>query len=177
MPEDLQTESAENLVANPFWSLRDAGDYARLSTFPKPVETKKRRTDGDIFIGVPPTTSKQAKENTWEARANSGTLPPRSSSYASGLVRLPTAPRSLPIIPRLDDLTPKKRTPSPESRTGQQTSLPDRTPTRLVSGGTPKLPRSDSGNSPSGRKDLRRQRPDGTGSRTGTPKTGTPIPT
>jgi hypothetical protein len=177
LPEDLQTESAENLVANPFGSLRDAGDYARLSTFPKPVDPQTRRTDGDIFIGVPPVTSKQAKENTWEARANSGTLPPRSSSYASGLARLPAAPSSLPIIPRLDDLTPKKRTPSPESRTGQQTSLPDRTPTRLVSGGTPKLPQSDSGNSPGGRKDLRWQRPDGTGSRPGTPKTGTPIPT
>lgn len=149
VPKDRERYRAQKFIQLPFTNLKDAGDYASLSTFPKQGEPeKKRRTDDDIWIGTPPATSKQAKKNTWAARAASGTLPLRSSSYASGLVKLPPAPSSLPILPRVEELTPKKRTPSTEGRTGKQTGLSNGTPTKLASGNNPKSDRSDSGHFP-----------------------------
>ena len=172
-PEDTKKYRAEKLIKLPFKSLKDAGSYASLSTFPEQGEPeKRRRKDDDIWIGVPPATSKQAKENTLAARAASGTLPPRSSSYASGLVKLPPAPSSFPILPKIEELTPRKRTPSPERRMGQQTGLLNGTPTRLVSDRTPQSVQSRSGTSPGRRKDLRKRQPS-----TSKAERDTPIPT
>ena len=156
-PKDPEKYMAKKPIQVTFEDLKDAGNYAQLSTFPTQGASEKRRTDGDMWIGVLPATSRQARKNTWEARAANGTLPPRSSSYASGLVRLPTAPSSFPVLPRINELTPKKSTPNSERRTGQQNGLPNRTPTRLVSDRTPKSVQSRSDNSPGRGKDLRKQ--------------------
>jgi hypothetical protein len=172
-PKDPEKYLAKKRIRRPFENLKDAGNYAQLSTFPRQGNPgEMRRTDGDMWIGVPPATSRQARKNTWEAKAASGTLPPRSASYASGLVRLPTAPSSLPVLPRINELTPRKRTPNSERRTGQQTGLPNGTPTRLVSDRTPRSIQSRSDNSPGPRKDLRKQQ-----ASTSKAAPATPIPT
>jgi len=173
VPENPAEYLAKKRIQRPLDNLTDAGNYGHLSTFPRQGEPgERRRTDGDMWIGVPPATSRQARKNTWEAKAASGTLPPRSASYASGLVRLPTAPSSLPVLPRINELTPRKRTPNSERRTGQQTGLPNGTPTRLVSDRSPKSIQSRSDNSPGTRKDLRKQQ-----ASTSKAAPATPIPT
>ena len=173
VPENPAEYLAEKPIRRPLDNLTDAGNYGHLSTFPRQGEPgERRRTDNDMWIGVPPATSRQARKNTWEAKAASDTLPPRSASYASGLVRLPTAPSSLPVLPRINELTPRKRTPNSERRTGQQTGLPNGTPTRLVSDRSPKSIQSRSDNSPGTRKDLRKQQ-----ASTSKAAPATPIPT
>jgi hypothetical protein len=109
-----------------------------------PKKSEKRRTDGDHLLGPPPATSKEARRNAWLAREKNQTLPPRSASYASGLVDLPSKPASMPALPRLEELSPVKLTPSDGRRSGQATRLPDETPTKLVSGkpGKPHPPTS-----------------------------------
>ena len=132
VPEHLKKRSIEDNALRPFRSVDDAGNYATLSTFPKPSQNEIRRTDGDYLLGPPPAISKQAKRNSWQERKENNTLPPRSGSYASGLVSLPPLPASMPALPRLDELSPVKLTPSPTRRSSQHTGLPNGTPTRLI---------------------------------------------
>lgn len=132
VPEHLQKRSVKDVALLPRKNLNQAGDYAKLSTFPKPNQDEKRRTDGDNLLGPPPPESKEAKGNSWQERKENHTLPPRSSSYASGLVDLPPRPASMPALPRLDELSPVKLSPSPRRRSSQHTGLPNGTPTRLV---------------------------------------------
>jgi len=132
IPEYLQKKSIKDYAFRPFRSVDEAGDYAMLSTFPKANQNERRRTDGDYLLGPPPAISKQARKNSWQERKENNTLPPRSGSYASGLVSLPPLPASMPALPRLDELSPVRLTPSPTQRSSQHTGLPNGTPTRLV---------------------------------------------
>lgn len=132
VPEHLKKRSIEDNALRPFRSVDEAGNYATLSTFPKPSQNEIRRTDGDYLLGPPPAISKQAQRNSWQERKENNTLPPRSGSYASGLVSLPPLPASMPALPRLDELSPVKLTPSPTRRSTQHTELPNGTPTRLI---------------------------------------------
>jgi hypothetical protein len=157
IPEHLKKKSIEDYALRPFKSVDEAGNYAMLSTFPKPNQNERRRTDGDYLLGPPPATSKQAKRNSWQERKENNTLPPRSGSYASGLVSLPPSPASMPALPRLDELSPVKLTPSPTRRSSQHTGLPNGTPTRLVTEKAGRLSPT-SGSSSINRKNLEKRR-------------------
>lgn len=174
VPEHLKRRSVKDRASCPFGNLDEAGDYAKLSTIPEPIQNEKRRTDGDHLLGPPPAVSKEAKGNSWQERKENHTLPPRSSSYASGLVDLPPVPASMPALPRLDELSPVKLTPSPRRRSSQHTGLPNGTPTRLVTekAGKPSL---ISGSSSISRKNLQKRR-SGNGADGATDGLGAPIP-
>lgn len=133
IPEHLQKFYIKDFARRPFENVNKAGGYARLSTIPQPIPPERRRTDGDHLIGRSPALSKEARGNSWQERKENHTLPPRSSSYASGLVDLPPMPASMPALSRLDELSPAKLTPSPKRRSSHYTGLPNGTPTRLVS--------------------------------------------
>lgn len=169
VPEHLQKKSIGQYARAPFKKLKGSGKYASLFTYPQADKGEVRRTDGDRFIGVPPPLSKQRIENTYQARAKRGALPPRSSSYMMISEKdLPAAPRSVPIIPTLEAISPAKRTPSTGRQATQQTALPDGTPTRLVSGQIPKSAPPSPSNSSGSRKNLRKQQPSASKSNTGT---------
>lgn len=157
IPEHLEKKLIEDDAFRPFRSVDDAGDYAMLSTFPKPNQNERRRTDGDYLLGPPPAISKQAKRNSWQERKENNTLPPRSGSYASGLVSLPRLPASMSALPRLDELSPVKLTPSPTRRSSQHTGLPNGTPTRLFTEKAGRLSPT-SGSSSINRKNLEKRR-------------------
>lgn len=157
VPEHLKKKSIKDYAFHSFKSVDQAGDYAMLSTFPKPNQNERRRTDGDYLLGPPPAISKQAKRNSWQERKENNTLPPRSGSYASGLVSLPPLPASMPALPRLDELSPVKLTPSPTRRPSQHTGLPNGTPTRLVTEKAGRLSPT-SGSSSINRKNLEKRR-------------------
>ncbi|WP_194715387.1 hypothetical protein [Noviherbaspirillum soli] len=160
IPEYLKKKSIKDYASRPFRNVDEAGNYATLSTFPKPNQNEKRRTDGDYLLGPPPAISKQARRNSWQERKENNTLPPRSGSYASGLVSLaalPALPASMSALPRLDELSPIKLTPSPKRRSSQHTGLPNGTPTRLFTEKAGRLsPTSDS--SSINRKNLQKRR-------------------
>ena len=153
----FRSRFVKDVALAPFKGLNQAGRYATLSTVPMPEQSEKRRTDGDRLLGPPPTTSKEARRNAWLAREKNHTLPPRSASYASGLVDLPSKPASMPALPRLEELSPVKLTPGLGRRSGQAPWLPDGTPTRLVSGKPGKLPPQTSVTSSASTKTLQKQ--------------------
>jgi len=157
IPEHLKKKLIKGNGFRSFRSVDKAGDYAMLSTFPKPNQNEIRRTDGDYLLGPPPAISKQAKRNSWQERKENNTLPPRSGSYASGLVSLPPLPASMPALPRLDELSPVKLTPSPTRRSSQHTGLPNGTPTILVTEKAGRLSPT-SGSSSINRKNLEKRR-------------------
>jgi hypothetical protein len=174
VPEHLKRKSIRDRALRPFRNLDEAGDYAKLSTIPEPIQDEKRRKDGDYLLGSPPAVSEEARGNSWQERKENHTLPPRSSSYASGLVDLPPVPASMPALPRLDELSPIKLTPSPRRRFSQNTGLSNGTPTRLVTEKAGK-PSSTSGSSSIRKKNLQKHR-SSTGADSIADALGAPIP-
>ena len=112
VPDHLIQHPYDDVCLLTITDVKKAGIYSTLASIPNPVKSVRRPDyERDDVFGLPPPPSREYRANSWILKNRNNTLPQRSASYASGLVKLPASPSTMSLVETIEPLSPVKLRP------------------------------------------------------------------